>query len=245
MAVYDEFAGRHRIRAGAVIKARQNRIIFELGMAHCLAQERRVLDIGPGDGQIASLSHAAYLPYVAVEGSSAVTEMLRERGLEVHEGYVPPLPTGVAGRFSTCFLLHVLEHMPDHRAASQLFLQVHDTLLPSGTFVVACPDFARWGSDFYDCDYSHCFPVDAPPSQPDRARPWIRNRPYHHLLRTGLWRHRAAAVMGRTHELSALCGWDHRRPHSKGCRQPWNVDISSKPADGRAAAPGADVRGKP
>jgi len=159
VAVYDEFAGRHRIRAGAVIKARQNRIIFELGMAHCLAQERRVLDIGPGDGQIASLSHAAYLPYVAVEGSSAVTEMLRERGLEVHEGYVPPLPTGVAGRFSTCFLLHVLEHMPDHRAASQLFLQVHDTLLPSGTFVVACPDFARWGSDFYDCDYSHCFPL--------------------------------------------------------------------------------------
>ena len=126
MAVYDAYAGRHRIRAGAAIKARQNRIIFELGMVHSLAQERRVLDIGPGDGQIAILSQKAQLPYVAVEGSNTLTEVLRGRGLEVHEGYVPPLPASVGGRFSACFLLHVLEHMPDHRAASQLFLQVHE-----------------------------------------------------------------------------------------------------------------------
>ena len=159
LAVYDGFADRHRIRAGAVIKSRQNRVIFELGITHSLVPQRRVLDIGPGDGVIARLAQGAQLPYVAVEGSSSLTAMLRQRGLEVHEGYVPPLPASVAGRFSTCFLLHVLEHMPDHRAASQLFLQVHDALLPGGTFVVACPDFARWGADFYDCDYTHSFPL--------------------------------------------------------------------------------------
>ena len=141
------------------MKVRQNRIIFELGMAHCLAPGRRVLDIGPGDGQIAALATSANLPYVALEGSAALTSVLRARGLEVHEGYVPPLPAGVQGRFSTCFLLHVLEHMPDHRAASALFQQMQDMLMPGGTFVIACPDAVRWGSDFYDCDYSHSFPL--------------------------------------------------------------------------------------
>ena len=159
MAVYDGFAGRHRIRAGAIIKAQQNQKIFELGLTHCQAHDLRVLDIGPGDGQIATLSQRGQLPYVAVEGSPALAEMLKLRGLEVHESYVPPLPSGVTGQFSTCFLLHVLEHMPDYRAASQLFQQVHDALLPGGTFVVACPDFSSWGSDFYDCDYSHGFPL--------------------------------------------------------------------------------------
>ena len=159
MAVYDEFGGRHRVGAGQTVKARQNRIIFELGMAHCQALERRILDIGPGDGLIAALATSANLPYVAVEGSTALTSMLRSRGLEVHEGYVPPLPVGVQGRFSTCYLLHVLEHMPDHGAASALFQQMRETLLPGGTFVIACPDAVRWGSDFYDCDYSHSFPL--------------------------------------------------------------------------------------
>ena len=68
-------------------------------------------------------------------------------------------PQGVSGRFSNCFLLHVLEHMPDHRAASTLFREVREVLLPGGTFVVACPDYSRWGSDFYDCDYTHCYPL--------------------------------------------------------------------------------------
>lgn len=159
MAVYDSYAGRHRIRAGELVKARQNRTIFQLGQSHCLASARRVLDIGPGDGEIARLAGSAGAAYVGVEGSQVLAETLRARGLEVHDGYVPPLPRGVSGRFSSCYLLHVLEHMPDHRAASQLFREVRESLEPGGTFVVACPDFARWGADFYDCDYSHSYPL--------------------------------------------------------------------------------------
>lgn len=159
MAVYDGFAGRDRIRAGEAVKARQNRIIFDWGMAHCQAHERRVLDIGPGDGAIAVHSQHEGLPYVAVEGSAVLCNVLRQRGLEVHQAYVPPLPQGVSGRFSTCYLLHVLEHMPDHRAASALFREIREALLPGGSFVVACPDYSRWGADFYDCDYTHSYPL--------------------------------------------------------------------------------------
>jgi hypothetical protein len=36
---------------------------------------------------------------------------------------------------------------------------IHDRLAPGGTIVVACPDYSRWGHYFYDCDYTHAYPV--------------------------------------------------------------------------------------
>ena len=159
MAVYDRYATRRRVKGGVAIRKRQNRLIFELGLAHNTHGAQRILEIGPGDGYVASMSASAGHRYVAVEGSVAVAERLRQRGFGVHAGYVPPLPSAVNGPFTCCFALHVVEHLPNPQAASQLMHEVHARLAPGGTFVIACPDYLRWGSRFFDCDYTHSYPM--------------------------------------------------------------------------------------
>lgn len=159
MAVYDNYAVRKRIKGGLAIKERQNRVIFKHGLTYSAPGTVRILDIGPGDGAIAELSLIAGFTYTAVEGSQGVAASLGQRGIDVHCAYVPPLPPSVRGPYTSCFLLHVLEHMPNPQAASLLLEQIHAVLAPGGALVIACPDYVRWGSDFFDCDYTHAYPV--------------------------------------------------------------------------------------
>lgn len=159
MAIYDGYAVRDRIGAGVAIKHHQNRTIFEAGLAYSLDVPQRILEIGPGDGYIAAMASAAGHPYVAIEGSGAVAERLRQRGVEVHDGYVPPLPASIEGQFSCCFMLHVLEHMPSPQAAAQVLGEIGQRLAPGGALVIAAPDYAQWGSRFFDCDYTHTLPL--------------------------------------------------------------------------------------
>ena len=37
--------------------------------------------------------------------------------------------------------------------------EIREALVPGGALVVACPDSVRWGSHFYDCDYTHSYPM--------------------------------------------------------------------------------------
>lgn len=159
MAVYDNYATRKRVRGGLAIKERQNRVIFERGLAYGAPGTVRILDIGPGDGAIADLALVAGFAYTAIEGSQSVAESLAQRGIDAHCAYVPPLPPSTRGPYTSCFLLHVLEHMPNAQAASVLLEQIHAVLAPGGALVIACPDYVRWGSDFFDCDYTHAYPV--------------------------------------------------------------------------------------
>jgi SAM-dependent methyltransferase len=159
MAVYDQYSNRSRVKSGVAIKARQNRVIFDLGLANSTGLPVRILEIGPGDGYIADFSVSSGVSYTAVEGSLAVADRLRARGFDVHVGYVPPLPASISGPFSCCYLLHVLEHMQSPREASELMDAVFKLLAPGGALVIACPDYGRWGTHFYDCDYTHSYPL--------------------------------------------------------------------------------------
>jgi SAM-dependent methyltransferase len=159
LGIYDTYAARDRVKAGVALKERQNRKIFALGLLHGPREAPRILEIGPGDGHIAAFAAAAGLGYVAVEGSAATAEGLRARGFEVHCSYAPPLPASLAGPFTCCFLLHVIEHMPEPAKAARLIEEIRLALVPGGTLVVASPDYLRWGSDFYDADYTHCYPM--------------------------------------------------------------------------------------
>ena len=158
MAIYDTYASRGRVKAGVALKERQNQKIFALGLLHS-PRPARILEIGPGDGYLAALATAAGLGYVAVEGSAATADGLRARGFEVHCGYVPRLPASLSGKFTCCFLLHVIEHMPEPTKAARLIEEIRQALVPGGSLVVACPDYTRWGRDFYDADYTHCYPM--------------------------------------------------------------------------------------
>lgn len=159
MAIYDGYAVRGRIGAGVAIKQRQAETIFNLGLSCARSPTGGVLEIGPGDGYIAELSRSATLDYSAIEGSDAVADGLESKGFNVLRGYVPPMPARLASGYRCCFLLHVLEHMKTAVEAAQVVSEIHDRLAPGGTIVIACPDYSRWGHYFYDCDYTHAYPV--------------------------------------------------------------------------------------
>ena len=160
LAIYDTYVGRERIAAGVSIKRRQASIIFKAGIDYALTDASSVLEIGPGDGYIAEHCRDAHIDYIAVEGSDSVSDKLTTDGYSVVRGYVPPLPVQIKDQtFSTCFLLHVLEHMTSAQQAAHLLAEIATHLLPGGSLVIACPDYSRWGHYFYDCDYTHAFPV--------------------------------------------------------------------------------------
>lgn len=159
MAVYDTYANRNRIGAGVAIKQRQATTIFESGIFSTINIPGGILEIGPGDGYIAFLAKSAELPYTAIEGNDAVAEKLRVSGFDVVSGYVPPLPAGLRSGYRCCFMLHVLEHMKSASDAGQVISEIFNILAPGGTIIIACPDYSRWGHYFYDCDYTHTYPV--------------------------------------------------------------------------------------
>lgn len=160
MAIYDAYASRSRINAGIDIKRRQAEVIFRLGLEHSKGASGGLFEIGPGDGYIASLSRSEGFEYSAVDGSDAVADKLRIQGFHVSRGYVPPLPADIGSEpFRCCYLLHVLEHMSSAQNAATLVSDIRDRLAPGGALVVACPDYSRWGHYFFDCDYTHAFPV--------------------------------------------------------------------------------------
>ena len=159
MAIYDTYATRERVGAGVKLKQRVAARIFAMGLAPSAATVHKVLELGPGDGYISELSRNQGMTYTAVEGSAEIAAKLRRRGVKVFEGYAPPLPAALTGPFSTCFMLHVLEHMPGLQVAATLLNEIRAQLLPGGTLVIACPAFEHWGARFYDCDYTHSFPL--------------------------------------------------------------------------------------
>lgn len=87
MAVYDGFAGRHRIGAGVAIRQRQASTIFNVGL--WLVAAGAVPEIGPGDGYVAELSRAAGIEYAAIEGSDALANGLEARGFKVMQDWLP------------------------------------------------------------------------------------------------------------------------------------------------------------
>lgn len=159
LPVYDNYANRGRIGVGVAVKKRQAAKIFEYGLTHSRDTPGRVMEIGPGDGYIADISLTTGLDYLAIEGSEGIAEKLRHAGHKVLHGYVPPLPDSLGNGFRCCFMLHVLEHMRSPGDAAQVVAEIHDRLAPGGVIVIACPDFSRWGCHFYDCDYTHSYPV--------------------------------------------------------------------------------------
>jgi SAM-dependent methyltransferase len=159
LAVYDNYAGRGRIGAGVAIKRKQATTIFNRGLSSAKIKTGGVLEIGPGDGYIAELSRLAELDYLAIEGSDGVADKLRSSGFKVIRGYVPPMPAEVNSGYRCCFMLHVLEHMKSYSEAAQIVSEIRNTLAPGGAIVVACPDYSRWGHYFYDCDYTHAYPI--------------------------------------------------------------------------------------
>lgn len=157
MAFYDHYAARPRNSLGLKAKLYQAKRIFDLAFEGANNKSATILELGPGDGYIASLSARNNCKYLGIEASEAVAAKLSKLGHNIILSFVPPLPPNT-GTFDVCYMLHVIEHMKDMDTATQLIRQVRDRLNNGGKLVLACPDFIRWKQYFYDCDYTHSLP---------------------------------------------------------------------------------------
>jgi SAM-dependent methyltransferase len=115
-----------------------------------------MLEIGPGKGSLALLAVEAGWRYRAVEASPILISELRSHGLEVIEGWAPPIPIGDAA-CDVVYADQVLEHMSGIDAARGLVTEALRVLRPRGLFFVVVPDYLKERGFFWDVDYTHNF----------------------------------------------------------------------------------------
>ena len=157
MKLYSHFAKRQRNHIGIKIKIRQARIISQMAL-NGFSGNCSILELGPGDGYIANIAAESGHQYLGIDASKEVTEKLVRKGYQIKRAFIPPLPEGI-GKFDYCFMLHIIEHMKDMLTASKLIEDVSDHLMENGKLILASPDYSKWKTDFYDCDYTHHLPI--------------------------------------------------------------------------------------
>ena len=133
-----------------------DRYVEFLREANALSGE--VLELGPGEGDMALRLRAAGLNYCAVDRSPSLVAKLRSEGFEVHEGGVPPVPIQER-EFDLICCLALLEHMPTYDHAIDLIAECQRLLRPGGVLLIVVPDYLRCGIDFVNWDYTHAFAV--------------------------------------------------------------------------------------
>ena len=156
MKFYSHFADRQRNPIGVKIKKRQARIISQI-VLNTFSENCNILELGPGDGYIANIATESGYQYLGIEASKEVAEKLIRKGYPIKRALIPPLPEGI-GKFEYCFMLHIVEHMKDMSTASKLIEDVNDHLMENGKLILTSPDYSKWKTDFYDCDYTHHLP---------------------------------------------------------------------------------------
>jgi SAM-dependent methyltransferase len=115
-----------------------------------------MFEIGPGHGGHADLAAKAGWNYTAVEASPILAQVLRDKGHNVIEGFVPPMP--IANQSAdVLYADQVLEHMSGIDAARQFVAEARRVLRPGGVMFVVVPDYLKERTFFWDVDYTHNF----------------------------------------------------------------------------------------
>jgi SAM-dependent methyltransferase len=118
---------------------------------------RSLLEIGPGLGHVAEVARDRGWVYHAIEASQPAVDVLRSRGYTVQLGMVPPLPT-LPQAFDLIFVSHLVEHLPSGDSVLELVSALRGQLAPRGRLCLVFPDFLDDPRDFWDVDYTHCWP---------------------------------------------------------------------------------------
>src|SRR5262245_35078473 len=144
-----ELTGFGRARRGRTERSR-------LGLLMRFARPGRMLEIRPGHGTLALGAVAAGWQYQAMEASEILIDELRRKGLEVIEGWAPPI-LAPDSSVDTVYADQVLEHMSGIDAARAFVAEAQRVLRPGGTFFVVVPDYLKERTFFWDVDYTHNF----------------------------------------------------------------------------------------
>ena len=152
---YRSFRERRQTAFGASRRRRVEQA--RLALLHRFASPPGdLLEIGPGDGSLASRAVEAGWHYRAVEASPALAAALRDRGLTVTEAWSPPIPADD----TSCDVIYadqVLEHMTGIDAARAFVAEGLRALRPGGVLFVVVPDYLKERAFFWDIDYTHNF----------------------------------------------------------------------------------------
>jgi SAM-dependent methyltransferase len=140
---------------GRARRGRTERSRLSLLMRHA-SPPGDMLEIGPGHGSLAMGAVEAGWRYTAMEASPILIEHLRGRGLQVIEGWAPPILLPDASR-DVVYADQVLEHMSGIDAARQFVAEARRVLRPHGTLFVVVPDYLKEKTFFWDVDYTHNF----------------------------------------------------------------------------------------
>jgi SAM-dependent methyltransferase len=120
------------------------------------AKPGEMLEVGPGHGTLAIGAIAAGWRYRAMEASPILIDELRLKGLDVVEGWAPPI-RAMDSSVDTVYADQVLEHMSGIDAAREFVAEARRVLRPGGTLFVVVPDYLKERTFFWDVDYTHNF----------------------------------------------------------------------------------------
>ncbi len=136
----------------------KNELVYSYLQPH-LPPGAAVLELGVGKGFFARLCRERGHAYRGVEASEEQCSRLRSRGLEVTAALVPPLPEELGNGYGLVYSAHLLEHLPSSREVHQLLEQCAAVISEDGVVAALFPDAAALGSEFWNCDYTHCYPT--------------------------------------------------------------------------------------
>ena len=153
---YRDFSERQKALTGFGRGRRGRTERSRLALLMRYAQPGSMLEIGPGQGSLAMTAVAAGWRYRAMEASPILIEQLRANGLEVIEGWAPPIRAADAST-TVVYADQVLEHMSGIDAAREFVAEARRVLEPGGTLFVVVPDYLKERTFFWDVDYTHNF----------------------------------------------------------------------------------------
>jgi hypothetical protein len=120
-------------------------------------QSTKIVEIGPGKAVFAKVCQQHGIAnYTAIEANSGACHRLREKGMSVIQGTVPPFPEMI---FPTDLIvaMAVIEHMKDREQAIEFVTGIREMLTEGGLILLTAPDITCWKWDFWCDDYTHSF----------------------------------------------------------------------------------------
>lgn len=116
------------------------------GLTAIQSGDKRVLDVGCGNGRFLSFARALGWEASGVEMDPLAAATARAQGFKILASRVEELTGAMSGMFDAVTLSHVLEHVHD---PVKLLMDCHSLLKPGGFLWLETPNIASVGYDLY------------------------------------------------------------------------------------------------
>jgi len=155
MSFFDHFVEAPGTPLGNWLLIATKRQEFGFLRRYIKQEAARILEIGAGNGETAELFlKAGFRSYTAIEPNRVMRERLSRLGLKVRDYVVPDIFEENAS-YDVVLLEDAFEHLDTCQVAERVVAEAYRVLRPGGLLCISSPDYLHWGSDFFNCDYSH------------------------------------------------------------------------------------------